>query len=166
MGCGAGPRAWRAAGAQAEQVRLPGVLHAINSFRETGCTVPSACTRHHLPSADGIGSWTTTPTPAAAPPLWFAALATVVAVPLAAFTAFAGVWSAVVPRHPGGHGGCTPAGVVTGLRAGAAGRAGLPAVPGPTTEVDGHAVVVGLLALGIGPVVAFGLMSFALNLFG
>lgn len=97
----------------------------------------------------------------------FAVLATVVALPIAAFTGFVGTWGAVVPCHPGGHGGCTQVGVAS-----AASVLVLLAAPvflwfrvrrpGPTAT----AVVVGLAGLVVGPLIALVLMSLTLNLFG
>ncbi|MEB3366018.1 hypothetical protein [Saccharopolyspora mangrovi] len=97
----------------------------------------------------------------------FAVLATVVALPIVAFTGFVGIWSAAVPCHSGGHGGCTPAGVATAVSV-----LVLLAAPvflwfrvrraGPTAT----AVVVGLVGLVAGPLIALGLMSLTLNLFG
>ena len=97
----------------------------------------------------------------------FAALATAVALPVVAFVGFIGIWTAAVPCHPGGHGGCTPAGVVAAVSALVALAAPVflwfrVRRPGPTST----AVVVGLIGLIAGPLISLGLMSLTLNLFG
>jgi hypothetical protein len=97
----------------------------------------------------------------------FAVLATLAALPIAAFTAFIGIWSAAVPCHPGGHGGCTPAGAATAVSV-------LVLLAGPVflwfrvrrPGSTGTAVVVGLVGLVAGPLVALVLMGVVLNLFG